>query len=1044
MVTLQTALFSSIVASFIIEIYKTLLPGNSQQSPDSPRSTAVRINIVLFISLFLSIVSALSCALIQQWCYEYLKFAYPRAAPHERGRVRTYLHQGLDQFQMRRFMYGTHVLLHISVFLFFWAISDFFYTVDHLFGVAARYSLVGTVIVYMLLSISPLIFSNSPYNTPMTPPLRATFIILRIIIRSPLLCLRWYRNQPFDLIGLKYYKGIHFDRAHLYLMEAKKRAEKLESYAMEWLFTEGNFSDDEMDKFLEGLPGYMSSRQTEKGQLDQYLTANHILSRIKEHLMTCPTSVELSDETIISRVSSCVKALRHIFRYSHKRKETSPVPDELKNMLQSQKAYTQGLIDDFQTLCGTDEATIALRASCIRALTVQDFLSQLDPPGGRSTDSPPFPASLIPMYKFFFPNDNTDTIRQPDDGHTSSPADTILNGLLHDGPLANLTMFAQDVRKREDALPSTLSFCWKALDMLLTRLGTIHSDNPTHVQSDFDNLHKNIRTYVHTERGFRVAPLLDILDTVARGRRLLMVFSGHPKYHNRADVVFGKEYLRNDDLLEAFAHCLPDFISKTSLNVCRDFMEKVVCEDHLWTSLQISIWNNQKSDKPIPDKLRVFENCCIVIDIAFSVLEDSEKVDWRAPEFGSLAQPFESFIAHCFQGGFMGRATSFRVGVIKVRFCKAVLAQFSNDKHRRGTVSFQSQWDVASLARVIYTLGLQDKDDPEFWNFYVDGGHIGADFMTKALEMIDIAARDGPLLILCQLGHLIATAVPLDQSGLQHEDIEKVLELQRKVVEDECLPLHHASDIVWEELSRLRIQVNDLCGKNTGKDIEILRRLLQMINDASNHRFSGPESPIQSEPAEEQGSNTSAALNPTSFSGESPGISNRISFASESTLVAGGPSNGTRMIEGEDSFGLGSALLLPRAHIDLQPVSGSPGLSSPPPTVQGAPTGDAGIIDRSARRSSLTLQPVVPYMYMGDARQRRAYTHTTQDNTRRASSSSRFFFTRSSISASTTSPIDAPSTVLPNPANESLDLSGEDQSGTYLTSEPEELEEGII
>jgi hypothetical protein len=116
-------------------------------------------------------MSAVSCALIQQWCDEYLKYAHPRAAPHERGRVRTYLYRGLDQFQMRRFMYGTYVLLHISVFLFFWALSDFFDTIHHDFGVVTRYALVESGIFYILLSISPLIFSNSPYNTPMTPPI---------------------------------------------------------------------------------------------------------------------------------------------------------------------------------------------------------------------------------------------------------------------------------------------------------------------------------------------------------------------------------------------------------------------------------------------------------------------------------------------------------------------------------------------------------------------------------------------------------------------------------------------------------------------------------------------------------------------------------------------------------------------------------------------------------------------------------------------------------------------------------------------------------
>ncbi len=246
-------------------------------------------------------MSAVSCALIQQWCYEYKKFAYPRAAPHERGRVRTYLLQGLAKFQMIPFMYGTHVLLHTSVFLFFWAITDFFCTVHHQFGAVTHYAFVASVIVYMTLSVSPLIFSNSPYNTPMTPLLRASGIILRVVIRFPSGCLRRIRGQPLKLIGLEYYQGIRFDKAQLFSIEAEKRAEGLEPYAMKWLFTENDFSDNDMDKFLESLPGYMYSTHTRKDQLDEYLTTDHILRRIKEHYLTCITTVELSDEASIAR-----------------------------------------------------------------------------------------------------------------------------------------------------------------------------------------------------------------------------------------------------------------------------------------------------------------------------------------------------------------------------------------------------------------------------------------------------------------------------------------------------------------------------------------------------------------------------------------------------------------------------------------------------------------------------------------------------------------------------------------------------------------------
>ena len=879
-ITLQNTLFSAIVAAFIIEIYRMLLPNNGQNPTDGSTSNAVRINIVLFLSFFLSMMSAIGCALIQQWCDEYIKFAYPRAAPHTRGRVRTYLFQGLKVFQMRRFMYGIHVLLHISVFLFFWALSDFFHTVNSHFGTVTRYSLVGSLIVYVLLSISPLIFSNSPYNTPMTPPIRAAGIILRIVIRSPLWFFRWIRGQPFDLTGLQYYEGIHFDRARLYAIEAEKRADKLEPYAMKWLFTDNDFSDSDMDKFLEGLPGYMSSNHTEKEQLDVYLTAEHIKSRIKEHFITCATSVELSDEASIARVSSCVKALLLIFQYSRKRKGDSLEADKLKKELNLQRTYIQGLIDDFQTLYGMDDPTIALRASCISALAVQGFLSQYVPLNSGTTDSSQFPASLIPIYNFLFSNDNEVTVPQLGDRPTPSATEMWMS-LRQDGPLANLTRLAQDVRVREHALLSSLSFCWKTLDILRTQLGGIDSEEYSRTQSNFDILHENTRKYIHDdERGFRVTPLLEILNSVARGRRLLRVFSGHPKYHSRVDIVFGKEYLRNGDLLEAFAHCLPRFIANHSPEECRDFMGKVVNRDDLWTSLQVNLWNTQMSDSPTPDKLRIFEDCCTVLDIAFSVLEDSQEVDWRAPEFGSLSNHFESFITHCFQGAFMGRATSFRVGIIKARFCKALLAQFCDDLDREGTISFRSQWDVASLARLICHLGLRDKDDADFWDSYVNGGHIGADFTAKALGMIDITARDGPLLIFCQLVHLAATAVPLNQSGLEAKDIERVWELQMEAIESKRLPLNRASDIVWKALGQLRELVNELRGKNVGKDRKILERLLRMIDKVFHLRSSGSMDSGQGQPVE-----------------------GRLSFASSSTVVDGGPSGDTQTSEGESDFG---------------------------------------------------------------------------------------------------------------------------------------------
>ena len=112
--------------------------------------------------------SALASTLIQQWAREYLHYSQPSAPPHKRGRVRAYLFNGLSRFQMRRLTYGVPVLLHLAVFLFFYAISEWLHSINVPVGTTARCCLVALLAVYMALSVLPLIVRNSPYQTALT------------------------------------------------------------------------------------------------------------------------------------------------------------------------------------------------------------------------------------------------------------------------------------------------------------------------------------------------------------------------------------------------------------------------------------------------------------------------------------------------------------------------------------------------------------------------------------------------------------------------------------------------------------------------------------------------------------------------------------------------------------------------------------------------------------------------------------------------------------------------------------------------------------
>jgi len=474
--------------------------------------------------------------------------------------------------------------------------------------------------------------------------------------------------------------------------------------------------------------------------------------------------------------------------------------------------------------------------------------------------------------------------------------------LLSDGPLINLTKLAEAVRSRDDAPPSSLSFCWKVLERLLKQLGIAVTKVSDETERSFKTVHASISEYVRTaERGFRISPLLDILDVVIRGRRLCLAFSNHREYHSRADLVFEKEHLRNADLLEPFARCLPDYIAGIDAHKRRKFMEDMVFKDDLWTSLQVNLWNAQRSDRPTPDKLRILEDCCTVLDVAFSSLESSTNIDWRAPEFGSLARHFESFITHCFQDAFMGRATSFHVGMIRARCSKALLTQFCGDNDRDGTIFFRSQWDVASLARLFCGLSIEDgkNSDVKFWKSYVNGGHIGPEFTAKARETIHRTARDGPLLIFYKLGYLATTAVPLDGSGLGPKDLEKVWELLRNMIENERPALDRASVQVREKLGTLRGEVSHLCDKLSNEDRVRLQPLLTMIDVVCT-----PASKELSSSSSEH-SPAEGPVTPASHLREQRGRISRSSFSSDSTVVTGGRS-GTTSTSGDNSGGASS------------------------------------------------------------------------------------------------------------------------------------------
>ncbi|KAI0055262.1 hypothetical protein BV25DRAFT_232952 [Artomyces pyxidatus] len=195
-----TGLFSATVSAFLVESYKNLQPdsgdatvqlltqislqlaaiANGTHPAGSPHlvqqptfrapSTALRVNIAWVLSLALSLTCALAATLMQQWTRRYMQAVsrHSVSALGERARIRAFFAEGVERFGMSHAVEAIPALLHLAVFLFFAGLVEFMFSNDVLVGCITLAFVVCCAAAYITLTIIPILFHNSPYQTPLS------------------------------------------------------------------------------------------------------------------------------------------------------------------------------------------------------------------------------------------------------------------------------------------------------------------------------------------------------------------------------------------------------------------------------------------------------------------------------------------------------------------------------------------------------------------------------------------------------------------------------------------------------------------------------------------------------------------------------------------------------------------------------------------------------------------------------------------------------------------------------------------------------------
>ncbi|KIK68587.1 hypothetical protein GYMLUDRAFT_54199 [Collybiopsis luxurians FD-317 M1] len=237
-------LFSSVVASFLVQSSQNLQPNYPQQSvtllqeiiaiqratlEDSPLpplqqldsgvdSNGAWVNGLWNLSLALSLLVAFASLLVKQWLHHYMTL--PSGSSQERSHLRHYRFVGFKKWKVLPIIASLPLIMHLSLILFFVGL------VVSLHPLRASISfIVGivTLVFYLLClgtNILPVFFPSSPYQTPLS----RIFFKIKGLLRPGQLNPVASQSQP------SYLRGLEGSKLHAIY-------DSLTPQALHWLYT---------------------------------------------------------------------------------------------------------------------------------------------------------------------------------------------------------------------------------------------------------------------------------------------------------------------------------------------------------------------------------------------------------------------------------------------------------------------------------------------------------------------------------------------------------------------------------------------------------------------------------------------------------------------------------------------------------------------------------------------------------------------------------------------------------------------------------------
>jgi hypothetical protein len=276
----------------------------------SPPLYAIWVNSLWFLSLAISLTSALLATLLHQWTRRYITITQPiHCSPHKRARIRAFFANGVDKLHLPWVVEALPILLHLSLALFLAGLLIFLFNLNQ----TAFNAVVGWVAllagVYACITFMPIFRHDSPFYAPLSSTVWFLYAATLYAVFSVLSSVRSGRENFRDMKN-RYREWVlgGVERAAEDIVS--DRSSKIDGHVMEW--TIGTLrEDDATERFFEAIPGFCDSNVVQERLTS--LPQTKIRQAMDGFLDRTFSSESISETTKIGRLLTCLNAVHAAF-----------------------------------------------------------------------------------------------------------------------------------------------------------------------------------------------------------------------------------------------------------------------------------------------------------------------------------------------------------------------------------------------------------------------------------------------------------------------------------------------------------------------------------------------------------------------------------------------------------------------------------------------------------------------------------------------------------------------------------------------------------